>query len=141
MFFGNISYDCEDVELNRTLETVGPFRDMKMIFGEENNQMKPKGYGFCTYKDPDTAASAIRNINKLAINGRDLKVSYCSDKQIGTNLKEDEVRDRDAGEIVSNAGGTSHVAPTELLEPQTSTVDEMIRSLSDDQKEMMIFGI
>ena len=28
-----------------------------------------------------------------------------------------------------------------MLKPQTSTVDEMIRSLSDEQKEMLIFGI
>lgn len=77
VFFGNIAYDCEDDELKRTLETVGPYRDMKMMFGEEN---KPKGFGFCTYKDPDTASSAIRNMNKLAINNRDLKVHYASDK-------------------------------------------------------------
>ena len=117
VFFGNISYDCGDDELKRTLETVGPYRDMKLMYGEENNAVKPKGYGFCTYKDPDTAASAIRNMNKLAINGRDLKVSFALDKSSGTNLKEDEVRDRDPGEIVSNAGGANHHTPSELLEP------------------------
>ena len=47
------------------------------MFGDDS---KPKGYGFCTYNDPDTAASGIRNLNKLAINNRDLKVHYASDK-------------------------------------------------------------
>ena len=58
-------------------------------------------------------------------------------------MKPDEVRDRDRGEIVSMVSGASHniLTPNELLEPQTSTVDEMMRSLSDEQKEMMIFSI
>jgi RNA recognition motif-containing protein len=140
VFFGNIAYDCEVEELNRTLRTCGPFRDMKLMFGEDN---KPKGFGFCTYNDPDTASSAIRNLNKLAINNRDLKVHYASDERSGTNLKKEEVHDRDAAEIISLAGNTSHtqIDNGEMLRPQTSTVDEMLRSLSEAQKEMLIFGI
>ena len=104
VFFGNIAYDCEVEDLNRTLRTCGPFRDMKLMFGEDN---KPKGFGFCTYNDPDTASSAIRNLNKLAINNRDLKVHYASDKQSGTNLKPEEVIYRDRAEIISMAGVTT----------------------------------
>ena len=91
VFFGNISYDLyeqNEEELNRTLRTVGPYRDMKLMFGDDQ---KPKGFGFCTYNDPDSAASAIRNLNKLAINSRDLKVHFASDKMSGTNLKPEEV--------------------------------------------------
>jgi len=105
VFCGNIAYDCEVEELNKTLRTCGPFRDMKLMFGDDH---KPKGFGFCTYNDPDTASSAIRNLNKLAINNRDLKVHYASDKNSGTNLKKEEVHDRDAAEIISLAGNTSH---------------------------------
>jgi len=47
------------------------------MFGEDN---KPKGFGFCTYTDPDTASSAIRNLDKLPIKSRDLKVGIASDK-------------------------------------------------------------
>ena len=71
---------------------MGPYRDMKLMFGEDQ---KPKGFGFCTYNDPDIAASAIRNLNKFAINNRDLKVHFASDKMSGTNLKPEEVRHRD----------------------------------------------
>ena len=71
---------------------MGPYRDMRLMFGEDQ---KPKGFGFCTYNDPDIAASAIRNLNKLAINNRDLKVHFASDKMSGTNLKPEEVRHRD----------------------------------------------
>ena len=43
VFFGNISYDCDEIELDRTLRTAGPFRDMKLMYGDDN---KPKGFGF-----------------------------------------------------------------------------------------------
>lgn len=103
VFFGNIAYKCDDEELKRTLRTVGPYLNMKQMFGDDN---KPKGYGFCTYVDPDIAASGIRNLNKLSINNRDLKVHYASDKSSGTNLQSDDVRDRDNAEIISQLGNT-----------------------------------
>lgn len=129
VFFGNISYDCEPEDLDRVMKTCGPFRDMKLMYGDDN---KPKGYGFCTYNDPDTASSAIRNLNRVSINNRELKVHFASDKQSGTNLKPDEVRERDMGEIISQCGGISHTQVTqgEVLKPQRSTIDEMLRSLS-----------
>jgi len=133
VFFGNISYDCDEIELDRTLRTAGPFRDMKLMYGDDN---KPKGFGFCTYNDPDLASSSIRNLNKLSINNRELKVHFASDKQSGTNLKPEEVQDRDSGEIVRSivAGANMTNVPlgaTELLNPTTSSLDDMFRSLSD----------
>jgi len=106
---------------------------MKLMYGDDN---KPKGFGFCTYNDPDLASSSIRNLNKLSINNRELKVHFASDKQSGTNLKPEEVQDRDSGEIVRSivAGANMTNVPlgaTELLNPTTSSLDDMFRSLSD----------
>ena len=61
----------------------------------------PKGFGFCEYKDPDIASSALRNLNKSEINGRVLKVDFASDNKNGTNLKEEDVKYRDKGEVVN----------------------------------------
>ena len=36
VFIRNIAYDCDDEELKRTLKIVGPYRDMKMINGDNN---------------------------------------------------------------------------------------------------------
>ena len=77
VFFGNIRYDCEGDDLKNTLRTVGPYRDMKLMFGEDQ---KLKGFGFCTYNDPDTAASALRNLSSVAIKNRELKASFASDR-------------------------------------------------------------
>lgn len=124
VFIRNIAYDCDDEELKRTLKIVGPYRDMKQMIGEKNI---PKGFGFCTYNNPDIASSAIRNMNKLAINNRELSIGFAADKQASTNLLPEDIRDRDKAEMVNQAGENG-----DLLDPQTSTVDEMMRNLSDD---------
>jgi cleavage stimulation factor subunit 2 len=42
---------------------------------------KPKGYGFCEYKDQETALSAMRNLNGYEIGGRTLRVdNACTEK-------------------------------------------------------------
>lgn len=42
---------------------------------------KPKGYGFCEYKDQETALSAMRNLNGYEIGGRSLRVdNACTEK-------------------------------------------------------------
>lgn len=42
---------------------------------------KPKGYGFCEYKDTETALSAMRNLNGYEIGGRTLRVdNACTEK-------------------------------------------------------------
>ena len=42
---------------------------------------KPKGYGFCEYKDQETALSAMRNLNGFEIAGRTLRVdNACTEK-------------------------------------------------------------
>jgi RNA recognition motif-containing protein len=133
VFMRNIAFDCDDEELKKTLNTVGPFRDMKMLIGDDN---KSKGYGFCTYNDPDTASSALRNLDKINVNKRILHVSYASDQQSSTNLKPEDARERDPSEIIiTKTGARSAVTSDikveeELLSPQTSTVDDMLRSLS-----------
>ena len=98
---------------------------------KEDNQ--PRGFGFCTYNDLDTATSAIRNLNKICINKREINVHYANDATDGTNLKKDEVIGRDRAEIISSIGGTAHASLTQgtPLKPQKSTVNEMMMSLNE----------
>ena len=52
---------------------------LKLVFDRESG--KPKGYGFCEYKDQETALSAMRNLNGYEIGGRTLRVdNACTEK-------------------------------------------------------------
>ena len=51
----------------------------KLVYDRETG--KPKGYGFCEYKDQETALSAMRNLNGYEIAGRTLRVdNACTEK-------------------------------------------------------------
>ena len=52
--------------------TRPPRASPRLVLDRETN--KPKGYGFCEFRDAETAASAIRNLNNHPINGRQLLV-------------------------------------------------------------------
>lgn len=50
---------------------------------------KPKGYGFCEYKDEETAKSARRNLKNHEINGRQLRVDFAeNDKNADRNREQ-----------------------------------------------------
>lgn len=51
----------------------------RLVFDRETG--KPKGYGFCEYRDQETALSAMRNLNGYEIGGRNLRVdNACTEK-------------------------------------------------------------
>ena len=48
---------------------------------------KPKGYGFCEYKDQETALSAMRNLNGYELNGRALRVDSAASEKNREEMK------------------------------------------------------
>ena len=42
---------------------------------------KAKGYGFCEYRDAETANSAMRNLNNREMNGRFLRVDFADNER------------------------------------------------------------
>ena len=62
-----------------------------------------------------------------------LKVDFASDNKNGTNLKEEDVKYRDRGEVVNPKG--------EYINEGESNVEEIMNSLSTDQEQMLLFAI
>ncbi|XP_063704380.1 cleavage stimulation factor subunit 2 [Culicoides brevitarsis] len=79
VFVGNIPYEATEEKLKDIFSEVGPVISLKLVFDRESG--KPKGYGFCEYKDQETALSAMRNLNGYEIGGRTLRVdNACTEK-------------------------------------------------------------
>ena len=58
---------------------------IRLVFDRETG--KPKGYGFCEYKDQETALSAIRNLNGYELNGRALRVDSAASEKNREEMK------------------------------------------------------
>ena len=55
------------------------FSTFRIVYDRETG--KPKCYGFCEYRDQETALSAMRNLNGYEIAGRTLRVdNACTEK-------------------------------------------------------------
>ncbi|CAH1709852.1 unnamed protein product [Aphis gossypii] len=79
VFVGNIPYEATEEKLKDIFSEVGPVISFKLVYDRETG--KPKGYGFCEYKDQETALSAMRNLNGYEIGGRTLRVdNACTEK-------------------------------------------------------------
>ncbi|WJX14281.1 Cleavage stimulation factor subunit 2 [Trifolium repens] len=85
VFVGNIPYDATEEQLIVICQEVSPV--VSLIDRETG---KPKGYGFCEYKDEETALSARRNLQGYEINGRQLRVDLAENDK-GTDRNKDQV--------------------------------------------------
>lgn len=79
VFVGNIPYDATEEKLKELFSEVGPVVSFRLVFDRESG--KPKGYGFCEYRDQETAQSAIRNLQNVEMNGRNLRVDSAANEK------------------------------------------------------------
>ncbi|KAF4377170.1 hypothetical protein G4B88_009162 [Cannabis sativa] len=89
VFVGNIPYDATEEQLIEICQEVGPVVSFRLVIDRETG--KPKGYGFCEYKDEETALSARRNLQGYEINGRQLRVDFAENDK-GTDRTREQGR-------------------------------------------------
>ncbi|KAK8959265.1 hypothetical protein KSP40_PGU019927 [Platanthera guangdongensis] len=87
---GNIPYDATEEQLIQICEEVGPVVSFRLVLDKETG--RPKGYGFCEYKDEETALSARRNLQGYEINGRQLRVDFAENDK-GVDRSREQFRD------------------------------------------------
>ncbi|XP_019427549.1 PREDICTED: cleavage stimulating factor 64 isoform X5 [Lupinus angustifolius] len=100
VFVGNIPYDATEEQLIEICQEVGPVVSFRLVVDRETG--KPKGYGFCEYKDEETALSARRNLQGYQINGRQLRVDFAEN---------DKGNDRNREQGRGGPGLTANVDP------------------------------
>lgn len=74
VFVGNIPYDVDEETLKKVFGTVGPVVSLRLMY--DKNTRQPKGFGFCEYRDQETAYAAMRNLNNVEVGGRPLRVDW-----------------------------------------------------------------
>ncbi|XP_068659561.1 cleavage stimulating factor 64 [Aristolochia californica] len=113
VFVGNIPYDATEDHLKQICEEVGPVVSFRLVLDRETG--KPKGYGFCEYKDEETALSARRNLQGYEINGRQLRVDFAENDK-GSDRNREQGRGG-PGLASSNGSGVAVHADPSLHQP------------------------
>ncbi|XP_057502261.1 cleavage stimulating factor 64-like isoform X2 [Actinidia eriantha] len=118
VFVGNIPYDATEEQLVQICEEVGPVVSFRLVIDRETG--KPKGYGFCEYKDEETALSARRNLQGYEINGRQLRVDFAeNDKNADRNREQGCGGPGMVGNVgpQKQFGGPTNVGDSGFLQP------------------------
>lgn len=83
VYLGSIPYDQTEQQILDLCGNVGPVMNMKMMF--DSTTGKSKGYAFIEFKDLESSASAIRNLNGYQLGNRFLKCGYASNNDISNS--------------------------------------------------------
>lgn len=80
VYLGSIPYDQTEEQILDLCSNVGPVTNLKMMFDPQTG--KSKGYAFVEYKDLESSASAVRNLNGYQFGSRLLKCGYASNSDL-----------------------------------------------------------
>ncbi|AQZ10304.1 RNA15 (YGL044C) [Zygosaccharomyces parabailii] len=89
VYLGSIPYDQTEEQILDLCSNVGPITNLKMMFDPQTG--KSKGYAFVEYKDLESSASAVRNLNGYQFGSRLLKCGYAT----GNDMESHEPNNND----------------------------------------------
>ncbi|KAJ4819025.1 Cleavage stimulation factor 64 kDa subunit [Rhynchospora pubera] len=128
VFVGNIPYDATEEQLIRICEEVGPVVSFRLVLDKETG--KPKGYGFCEYKDEETALSARRNLQGYEINGRQLRVDFAENGKNADRNRDQGRGGPGVGPNLATAQNPSGTIPSDLAASQPLGLSSALSAMS-----------
>lgn len=125
VFVGNIPFTGTEQQLIDLFSSVGHVVSFRLMHDRDTG--KPKGYGFCEFKDAQVAKSAIRNLNGAEFHNRSLRVDFSSG---------------DKGSGGGEAGGLTEEVPMESVEDTfaqknpigSDALGDVVASMKDEEK-------
>lgn len=142
VFVGNIPYEATDENLREIFSQAGPVLSFRLVYDRESG--KPKGYGFCEYKDIETAQSAMRNLNGVELHGRNLRVDSAASEKGKEESKEvkpeaspygAEMAPKEAPEAISQA--VASLPPEQMFELMKQ-MKICIQNNPDEARQMLL---
>lgn len=123
VFVGNIPYDASEEELRNIFSRVGPVVSFRLMYDRDSRQ--PKGYGFCEYRDIETAYSCMRNLNDVDYGGRPLRVDWADHELRNTDTVQKVLKTAHA-----DMSDRTEKIVTERLQEQRGVVNDDLIDLS-----------
>ncbi|MFB5652342.1 RNA recognition motif domain-containing protein [Leptospira wolffii] len=78
LFVGGLSWSTTDLTLRQVFETHGAVQEANIVLDRETG--RSRGFGFVTFADPQSAETALSDLNGKDLDGRNIVVSVAEDK-------------------------------------------------------------
>ncbi|AYV57674.1 RNA-binding protein [Leptospira kmetyi] len=78
LFVGGLSWSTTDQTLRQVFEAHGTIQEANIVVDRETG--RSRGFGFVTFIDPNSAKSALSELNGKDVEGRNIVVSVAEDK-------------------------------------------------------------
>lgn len=105
----------------------------RLVYDRETG--KPKGYGFCEYRDQDTAMSAMRNLNGFELNGRTLRVDNAANERTREEFRSLQTSERGSFESPYGPDVDPEKAPEAISKAVASLPPEQMFELAKQMKQ------
>ena len=133
VFVGNIPYDATEEKLKDIFNEVGPVVSFRLVYDRETG--KPKGYGFCEYRDQETAMSAMRNLNGFELNNRVLRVDNAANEKTKEEIRNLQTSINGMFESPYGPEVDADSAPEEISKVVASLPPEQMFELAKQMKQ------
>ena len=78
LFCGGLSWDTNDASLHAAFASYGAITEAKVITDRETG--RSRGFGFVTFEDAASAATAISEMDGQTLDGRAVKVNEAQER-------------------------------------------------------------
>jgi len=121
VYVGHVPFDLTEEQIEDIFKSAGPVQQTRLVFDRATG--KSKGFAFVQYFEPESAASAVRNLDNYKVGNMHLKVNYSSGKFPGNNSgsgssgkKSGSGSDDDTGVVPEIVNIVSGIPPPQKLE-------------------------
>ena len=105
VYLGSIPYDQTEEQILDLCSNVGPVNNLKMMFDPQTG--RSKGYAFIEFRDLESSASAVRNLNGYQLGSRFLKCGYSSNSDI-SGVSQQQQQQQQQPQQYNGSGGNSN---------------------------------
>lgn len=81
LFIGGLSYGTDDQSLNDAFSAFGEVVEARVITDRDTG--RSRGFGFVNFTSEESASSAVSSMDGQELNGRNIRVSYATDRSQG----------------------------------------------------------
>jgi cleavage stimulation factor subunit 2 len=130
--------------LIEVFSAVGTVVSFRLVSDKDTG--KPRGYGFCEFKDAATAHSAIRNLNNVEFHGRSLRVDHATEDKAASGNVDDTTSVKFEGGHAANASREEEPSMFAQHPIQPDALVQIVSNLKDDEKieilsQMKVFWV